>query len=704
MDISGHFFKEEGVKLLGKELPSLKKLTHLSFENSGISSFDPIHELIKTAEGLHKKMKISWPSKDLQNIYKAKKVSSDELTDLKAELHSISTGLYDVLQSRRASVGLDEAFAKELAEKIKDSPPAKRGSFRIGSSRNKKTSSSEFIRAGSVRNIKRPLLDKSSTEQDPDSIFIKPFEAWLARVKGEFPEFYNEELEHEFPLTNIQLSEQEQREIEAKNMMKPHNHDDISEQSSSSSKKSSKENIITRDIKLEESDSDKLKNPKPRKLDNKEASSSSSSSVEKRKKIPKKDFGVTVDTINKPPPQDATDKIIPIGVKKEEEKKKSKPPVPLKVIQPMPPKRKIKAEAEQPEPPKKEEKKPKKVEPVKKVEKKETPKKVTPIKKIEPVKKVEKKESPKKDNAKPAPQLKPVDEVLKPLPEVTQIEKPPKEEKPEKKKPSPTKKTTLKKVEPVKKVEKKVTPIKKLEPVKKVEKKKEPKVQTREVEIVPDEPLAHLSSSSSSSSSDENIPKKEQPAEIKTRDVELSESSSSSDDEKKEAPKKEEKPVKKEEKPVKKETPKKVEPKKEEKKPVKKVEKKEITPKKPSQKRRPEPELGEEVSVLHNKIIVEEVSSLHVSSSSSSSSSSEDEAVIIPRAVSPKTGRTTAPDLDIENPHLVVDDLPEAVTFEAPSWTFPIPRTTRVSNKHLVKELEEKYSTHAVINALKSTK
>ena len=58
-------------------------------------------------------------------------------------------------------------------------------------------------------------------------------------------------------------------------------------------------------------------------------------------------------------------------------------------------------------------------------------------------------------------------------------------------------------------------------------------------------------------------------------------------------------------------------------------------------------------------------------------------------------------DAEIEELNRQID---EAEQFEAPSWSFPVPRVSRVSNGSFLSDLNEKYSVASVINDLRSKK
>lgn len=70
--------------------------------------------------------------------------------------------------------------------------------------------------------------------------------------------------------------------------------------------------------------------------------------------------------------------------------------------------------------------------------------------------------------------------------------------------------------------------------------------------------------------------------------------------------------------------------------------------------------------------------------------------------------KAAAPALDIDESELADvafgDQIDEAEQFEAPSWSFPVPRVSRVSNGSFLSDLNEKYSVASVINDLRSKK
>ena len=990
LDVSGNKIGESGISAIASELPSIKRLSHIAFEDCEINSIEPILSLIKNADKINRKILISWPSKDLQRLAKEKKIRSEAINDLKAELQMASTGIKYELPSRRASIVLDEIANLPASPEVpaatpkknkKDNKKSMRGSMRV--SKNPKggqddgsirriASRSLFIRAGSVRNIKRPIQENELKVQDPDSIYIKPFEVWVARVNGNFPEYYTEQLENEFGLNTVQLEEAQKRPAISQTFP-----DELSDSSTSSKSKSDNEiapkkapvsvrkpiptnpadrkdkevEVNTYESPLESDTSGIFielpirRKEEKKKSKKKESSSSSSSSHERDAKVQDRAANLEVSSSSSEDNKAGSKKKVPLPVPKSSKKKeessssseserdsdlrsqlkrvappkrrrpteldessnkseksarsyksdKSDKPLPPS-SKPLPPKdsssessdevkdnkkalkpstldkirstiKKAKSSSSSSEEEKSakssksnksaksnksdklkqlkpqksssssdDQKEPKKaLKPLKKEKttsssseedkqiSKKSPKKVlkplkkpiklnkkekessdssdkvkknkqnksTPIKtrdiklaesssssddakrikKTKPLKPIKSIKQPSKKissdsssddlnggKTRPPPTLKPVKDVLKPLPKVKTIE-PASPSGPSSPKEKSPKKNPIKKISPIKRIQPlskksdssesksssssenenekskpKITPIKKIIPVKPkepkpVEKpnkssdsdsdsnsnsssKKEKKNKSPIEKIKKLLPKKDHKELSGSSSSEKQKPLKELPKSSSSDGHNKNHSSSDSD--KKPAIQKRLVPIieTKGQKPkLDKLSESSSSSSDNEDKPSdikeRKIELSESDSSDHSQKRKQPPEPEEEVSALHDQIVMEPISSIRGDSSSSSSDDEESKKLRekdIPQAASPRSGRTSAPDLNIEDTEdAESEQFPEAVKFSTPSWSFPIPRTTRVSNKKLVKELEDKYSTHAVINALKST-
>lgn len=191
LDISNNSISDQGINSLVFSLKELSNLTHIILDNNAITSLDPLMKLAEKAIQLHKKLSISWPANDIKSLLRDQKVEDSEISNLRGKFKFASEGSINL--SNNSAITLDDGVVIDA----KNSSSVKNKAALTGK-KQKQRGGSFFIRAGSVRNIKRALAEGDERSQDPDSVFIQPFDSWFGEIDdNNFPLYLTEELVNE---------------------------------------------------------------------------------------------------------------------------------------------------------------------------------------------------------------------------------------------------------------------------------------------------------------------------------------------------------------------------------------------------------------------------------------------------------------------------------------------------------------------------
>lgn len=210
LDISKNYIGDEGFDQLSSSLNELPSLTHIVFDTNKPKTIQSIHNFILASNQLHRTIHVSYPQHDIESLLKKKKIDDDGVENVKNAINSLLIDVNTITMPpapKLTPTSFDDSNSKS---KKSSKLSAKRNSIRLGSNKRnsirltnskQQATTSAYIRAGSVRNVKRPLLAGEFGQQDPDSLFIKPFDMWVASIEDtEFPLYLTEQLQNELSI------------------------------------------------------------------------------------------------------------------------------------------------------------------------------------------------------------------------------------------------------------------------------------------------------------------------------------------------------------------------------------------------------------------------------------------------------------------------------------------------------------------------
>ncbi|KAK8833968.1 hypothetical protein M9Y10_046103 [Tritrichomonas musculus] len=195
LDISNNGISDNGIDLISQTLSDLPLLSHITFDGSNITSFEPIKRLANSAIENHRKFYISYPEEDIEALSKSEKITDDDINELVEYLKNASSS------NKGSPINHIKRKQTDLnAERNFDSFDSLNSSHI--SRRRRRATESLYVNEGHAQNIKKNLLSEYNYQQDPDSIFIQPFDRWSGSINDNaFPLYLTEELEKELTMT-----------------------------------------------------------------------------------------------------------------------------------------------------------------------------------------------------------------------------------------------------------------------------------------------------------------------------------------------------------------------------------------------------------------------------------------------------------------------------------------------------------------------
>lgn len=197
LDVSNNSISDEGIQSITTSLKEFSSLTHIILDNNKITSITPLKKLGEKAIQLYKNLYISWPINDIKTLLQENTITDSDVTDLISLFNTASTAS-NSSTINHSSIPLDDGVLINSKNKPTINSSSVKNKAAVSGKQRKQRTGSVFIRTGSVRNLKRALAESDDRVQDPDSIFIQPFETWFGNIDDtNFPLFLSEDLANE---------------------------------------------------------------------------------------------------------------------------------------------------------------------------------------------------------------------------------------------------------------------------------------------------------------------------------------------------------------------------------------------------------------------------------------------------------------------------------------------------------------------------
>ncbi|OHS99377.1 hypothetical protein TRFO_34191 [Tritrichomonas foetus] len=179
LDVSNNMILDEGIHSLLDLLLNNKSIKTICFDNSEISSTGVLDEFISELIKARRRIKISYPREDIEKLLSFFDISPEYVENLKIKIKCVAEGEHSILPPKPIRVAHDDAELP-VSQKVQAN---KRSSFR--------NLASVFKNRGGSMRISRP----PTIENDPNSFFNRPFEVFYSHFDGSFPQYLDEKLE-----------------------------------------------------------------------------------------------------------------------------------------------------------------------------------------------------------------------------------------------------------------------------------------------------------------------------------------------------------------------------------------------------------------------------------------------------------------------------------------------------------------------------